>query len=103
MKKPSTSHIKMIKSRTEKIIENRLFTIYGVRRKRWNEFTEFADALNNLKSEILYALKIDRMIEWLNNKLQKQDLEEINELRAQNTQQSIADTLERRKNDKRTN
>ena len=48
MKKPSTDHINMIKNRTEKMIENRLVSIYGLRRKRWNEFTGFADAINKV-------------------------------------------------------
>ena len=68
MKKPSTGHIGMIKNRTERMIENRLVSIYGLRGKIWNEFTEFVNALSNLKSEILYALKIDRMTESLINR-----------------------------------
>ena len=53
----------------EQIVSNRFFTIYGIKRRIPNEFTELGDALHNLRDEILKALYIPQIVEWLNNKL----------------------------------
>ena len=55
----------------DKIISNHFFTIYGKRREAPNEFTRFADARDNLKSEIYKALKIPQIFEWLAKLLKK--------------------------------
>ena len=55
----------------DKIISNHFFTIYGKRRETPNEFTRFADARDNLKSEIYKALKIPQIFEWLGELLKK--------------------------------
>ena len=71
--------IKFIKSETElpksndidKIISNHFFTIYGKKRETPSEFTRFADARDNLKSEIYKALEIPQIFEWLDKLLKK--------------------------------
>lgn len=78
--------MKYIKSETElpksndidKIISNRFFTVYGKRREKPNEFTRFADARDNLKSEIYKAFKIPQIIEWLAKLLIKDKAERKN-------------------------
>ncbi len=54
-----------MRQKIDKIIENRLFTVYGKRRKTPNEFTELADAMENFKQEVFKALRKTHIIEWL--------------------------------------
>lgn len=53
----------------EQIVSNRFFTLYGIKRKTPNEFTELSDALNNFRDELFKALYIPQIEEWLNSKL----------------------------------
>ncbi len=39
------------------------------RRKTPNEFTELGDAVENLKMEIIKALRMDKFVEWLAKRL----------------------------------
>ena len=39
------------------------------KRKKPNEFTEFGDAVESLKMEVLKALKFPQMVEWLSKRL----------------------------------
>jgi len=50
-------------------IENRFFRLEFRKRKTPNEFTEFHDAVENLKSEIFKAFRIPEIVKWLSKKL----------------------------------
>lgn len=69
----STSNKSKVESENdvEKIVSNPLFSIYGRKRKTPNEFTEMADAMANLKMEIINELRIPQFVEWLSKKLKK--------------------------------
>jgi len=58
-------------NKIDKIIDNRIFAVYGRRRKVPNDFTRLADAVEDFQNEIFKALYIPQIANWLNKKLTK--------------------------------
>ena len=59
----------------KQICNNRFFAIYGKRRKASNELIKHADAVKNFQNEIFKVLRIPQIVEWLNAKLTKKQLD----------------------------
>jgi len=55
----------------KRIISNRFFSIYGIKRKTPNEFTQLGDAIEKLKNEIYNVFKISQIVKWLSSKLRR--------------------------------
>jgi len=58
-------------NKIDKIIDNRIFTVYGRQRKVPNDFTCLADAVEDFRAKVFKALYIPQIANLLNDKLTK--------------------------------